>query len=299
MHLRPSFLITSLASCLLMLALHASADELGTHGFAPSGDEKIHYVTKGQGPLIVCLHGFPDYWYTWRNQIPKWSEAFQVVAIDQRGYNQSSQPEGIEQYAADKLVADVKAVLAHFNAESATIIGHDWGGFVAWSFAMKYPELTDRLVVLNLPHPWGLQRELATNPDQAANSQYARNFQTPGAHKFLTADALADWVKDETAKAKYVAAFKRSSFEGMLNYYKANYPREPYAIPSDEPPKVKAPTLVLHGLGDRYLLASGLNGTWQWIDNELTIVTVPQAEHFIQHDQPEFVRDTVFRWLTK
>ena len=125
---------------------------LGTDGYADSGDVKIHYVTMGEGPLLVMIHGFPDYWYTWRAQMPALAKQFKVVAIDQRGYNKSGQPEGVQNYAMEKLVDDVKAVVEHFGRKQATIIGHDWGGAVAWSFAMGHPEMTDRLVILNLPH---------------------------------------------------------------------------------------------------------------------------------------------------
>jgi pimeloyl-ACP methyl ester carboxylesterase len=284
---------------LLTTAFVIGEEDLGEHGFALSGDVKIHYVSKGEGPLVVMLHGFPDYWYSWRHQMPTLAESFHVVAIDQRGYNKSDQPAGVENYAVDKLTSDVKAVIDHFGAEKATIIGHDWGGFVAWSFAMQHPEITDRLVILNLPHPWALQRELATNPVQAKNSQYARNFQMEGAYKLLTAEGLAGWVEDEQARKQYVAAFERSSFEAMLNYYKANYPKPPYQQPTQMPPLVKCPVLMLHGLGDTYLLASGLNETWRWVEKDLTIVTVPDAKHFVQHDRPEFVTATIFNWLKR
>lgn len=275
------------------------AQDLGESGFADSNGVKIHYQTMGEGPLVVMIHGFPDYWYTWRNQMPVLAEKFKVVAIDQRGYNQSDQPEGVENYTTDKLVSDVHAVVKHLGRERATIIGHDWGGIVAWTFAMQHPEMTERLVILNLPHPWGLQRELANNPQQQKNSQYARNFQMPGSHKFLTAEGLSTWVKDEDARKFYTEAFKRSSFEAMLNYYKANYPKQPYQEPVGDPPKVQCSTLVIHGLGDMYLLASGLNETWNWIEKDLTIVTVPGAEHFVQHDKPEFVSKTIMQWLSR
>ncbi len=297
MFLRSKRLLVGLIVMCFATHIVKGQEPLGEHGYASSGDVNIHYVTKGEGPLVVLMHGFPDFWYSWRNQMPEWSKHFQVVAIDQRGYNKSDQPEGVDEYKVDKLVDDVKAVIEHFGAKKATVVGHDWGGFVAWSFAMKYPEQLERLVVLNLPHPWGLQRELATNPEQAKNSQYARNFQQPAAGKFVTAEGLAGWVKEDDAKKRYVEAFKRSSIEGMLNYYKANYPAEPYKAPTAPPPKVQSPVLVIHGLGDKYLLSSGLNETWKWVDNELTIVTVPEAEHFVQHDKPEFVTKTVLNWL--
>lgn len=275
----------------------ADSNEIGTHGYAQSGDVRIHYVTSGEGPLLVMIHGFPDYWYTWRKQIPSLARSFQVVAIDQRGYNKSDKPVGVENYTVDKLVGDVVAVVKHFNREKAVIVGHDWGGMVAWSFAMSHPEMTDRLVILNLPHPNGLRRELANNPQQQANSQYARNFQKSDAASKLTAEGLASWVKDPAARSKYVAAFRRSSFEAMLNYYKANYPRQPYKEESLDLPKVKCPVLMFHGLKDEALLPAGLNDTWQWVEEDLTIITLPNADHFVQQDAADIVTRRMARWL--
>ncbi|MHC4876167.1 MAG: alpha/beta fold hydrolase [Planctomycetota bacterium] len=278
--------------------LTAVADDLGEHGFADSGGVRIHYVTAGDGPLVVMIHGFPDYWYTWRKQMPELAEHFKVVAIDQRGYNRSGQPEGVANYAMPKLVGDVIAVIKHFGQEQAIIVGHDWGGAVAWSLAMSHPEVVDRLVILNLPHLHGLQRELATNQDQQKASAYARFFQRPEAASTLKAEGLAGWVKDADAKAKYVEAFGRSSFEGMLNYYKANYPREPYQLSTEEPAKVKCPVLMIHGLKDTALLPGALNDTWQWLEKDLTLVTLPNAGHFVQQDAADTVTRLISDWLT-
>ncbi|KAB2655037.1 MAG: alpha/beta hydrolase [Verrucomicrobia bacterium] len=276
-----------------------SESSLGTDGFARSGDVRIHYVTSGTGPLLVLIHGFPDYWYTWRRQMPVLAGKFQVVAIDQRGFNRSDQPLGVTNYAMEKLVGDVGAVIRHFGREKAVVVGHDWGGAVAWSFAMARPEMTDRLVILNLPHPNGLARELATNPEQQKNSAYARHFQKPEAASELTADGLARWVRDDAARTNYVAAFKRSSFEGMLNFYKANYPREPYAVPAGDGPRVRCPVLMIHGLKDKALLADALNGTWKWLDRDLTLVTVPDADHWVQQDAPGLVTRSMVAWLNR
>jgi pimeloyl-ACP methyl ester carboxylesterase len=272
-------------------------DGLGVHGYASSGDVSIHYVTKGEGPLVVMIHGFPDYWYTWRHQMQALAKDFQVVAIDQRGYNHSDHPEGAAQYAMPLLVDDVRAVVKHFERDKAIIVGHDWGGMVAWQFAMRYPEMTDRLIILNLPHPNGLMRELVNNPDQQANSAYARFFQTEGAAKVVPVETLIAWVKDPDAKAKYLEAMKRSSMEGMLNYYKANYPREPYTLPSDPLPKVQCPVLMFHGLKDKALLPGALNDTWKWLEQDLTLVTIPSADHFVQQDAAETVSKVMRRWL--
>ena len=272
---------------------------LGTDGYADSGGVKIHYVTHGQGPLLVMIHGFPDYWYTWRKQMPELAKSFQVVAIDQRGYNLSDQPAGVTNYTADKLVGDVVAVLKHFKAEKAVIVGHDWGGMVAWQFAMAHPEMTDRLIILNLPHPNGFMRELAGNPEQQKNSAYARRFQEVDAAAQLTPEALAFWLKDSTARPAYLAAFRRSSFEAMLNYYKANYPREPYTATTSVGPMVKCPVLMFHGLKDKALLPGALNDTWKWLEKDLTLVTVPEADHWVQQDASELVTKTMVGWLKR
>lgn len=275
------------------------AEGLGEEGYADSGGVKIHYVTAGEGPLLVLIHGFPDYWYTWRAQMPELAKHFKVVAIDQRGYNLSDKPEGVDNYTIDKLVADVVAVVKHFQRDKAIIVGHDWGGMVAWSFAMSHPEMTDRLIILNLPHPKGLMRELANNPDQQKNSQYARTFQRPDAAQRTPVPLLTMWVKDKEARKKYEEALGRSSMEGMLNYYKANYPKEPYTESAQEFPKVTCPVLMFHGLKDTALLPGALSGTWDWVDNELTLITVPSSGHFIQQDAAETVTKNMVRWLTQ
>lgn len=269
------------------------------HHYADSDGVRIHYVSLGDGPLVVMIHGFPDFWYTWRDQIEALSDQYRVVALDQRGYNRSDKPEGVENYAMPLLMGDVAAVIRDQDQESATIIGHDWGGAVAWSLAMYRPELVERLVTLNLPHLRGLARELATNPEQQRNSQYARDFQQPSSHEKLTAEGLSMWVADEAARPRYVEAFQRSSFEAMLNFYKQNYPREPYTLPDGDVPLVKCSVLMLHGLDDQALLPAALNGTWEWVEKDLTIVTVPGAGHFVQQDASTFVTNTIGTWLAR
>jgi pimeloyl-ACP methyl ester carboxylesterase len=202
----------------------------------------------------------------------------------------------VENYATGKLVEDVNAVLKHFKRDKAVIVGHDWGGLVAWTFAMTHPDKTDRLIVLNLPHPRGMLRELANNPEQRKNSQYARDLQSPEAAGKVKPEMLVFWVKEPEARNFYLEALRRSSMEGMLNYYKANYPREPYKADRDFPP-VKCPVLMLHGLKDPYLLPGALNDSWKWVDNDLTLVTLPRAGHFVHRDAPEVVTRTMLRWL--
>ena len=261
---------------------------------------KIHYATAGDsGPLVVMIHGFPDFWYSWNEQIKALQSTHRVAAMDLRGYNRSDKPKGLENYAIPKLVSDVASVIRDMGEKKAVIVGHDWGGMVAWQFAMMQPEMTDRLIVLNLPHPKGLNRELANNPDQQRNSQYARNFQQPDAHKQLDAERLIRWVKGEAKRAKYIEAMKRSDFESMLNYYKRNYPRPPYKEDISEPVRLNMPVLLIHGLDDWALLPGALNQTWEWLDSDLTLVTVPGAGHFVHHDKPDFINRTLKMWLMR
>src|SRR5215831_332019 len=230
------------------------------HGYATSdGGVKIHYASLGEGPLVVMIHGFPDFWYSWRKQMQALSDRYHVVAIDQRGYNLSDKPKGVDAYDVRLLVGDVAAVIRSLGRDKATIVGHDWGGIVAWTFAMSLPQMTENLIILNLPHPNGLARELKNNPDQIKNSEYARNFQNKSASdptvffgRPMTADTLAGWVRDADARKHYIEAFQKSDFEAMLNYYKRNYPRAagPDAPALPELPKIKMPVLMFHGLGD-------------------------------------------------
>ena len=284
--------------------------------YAENDGERIHYAIAGpeDAPLAVFLHGFPDFWYSWREQMAALEDRFRVAALDMRGYNLSDKPKGVENYAMAHLVADVAAVIAAEGAESAIVVGHDWGGAVAWNVAMERPELVRLLVILNLPHPRGLFRELTTNPAQQRNSQYAFNFQQPDAHKALTAAGLAFWVTDPEARKRYVAAFEQSDFEAMLNYYKANYPRPPQpegegaeasetpagtGLASPDMPNVQSPVLMFHGLDDTALLPGALSGTWNWIDADLTLVTIPGANHFVQQDAAELVSNTMRDWLLR
>jgi pimeloyl-ACP methyl ester carboxylesterase len=277
----------------------ANLEDHVEHGFADSRGVKIHYASLGQGPLIVMIHGFPDFWYTWRHQMVALAPHYRVVAMDQRGYNLSDKPEGVKNYAMSYLLGDVRAVIEQQGQQQAIVIGHDWGGMVAWQFARHLPTYTEKLIILNLPHPRGLSRELAHNPQQQKNSQYARNFQQEGAHLRLSAERLAEWVTDPLAREKYIQAFQRSDFAAMLNYYKANYPSEPYVEDTSPVSKIKSPVLQIHGLQDQALLADGLNGTWEWIEQDYTLTTIPGAGHFVQQDAADLVTRTIKSWLAR
>lgn len=276
-------------------------DKRVDNGYANSGGVNIHYAALGKksAPLIVMIHGFPDFWYTWREQMQALSKDYYVVAVDQRGYNLSDRPKGVENYDMKLLVGDVIAVIKSLDRDKAIIVGHDWGGAVAWGLAINAPQFVDKLIILNLPHPRGLVHELATNPEQVKNSQYARDFQKENAHLALSPESLAFWVKDPTARAKYIEAFKRSDIEAMLNYYKQNYPRAPYVEDTSSIVKVKMPVLMIHGLNDTALMSGALNNTWDWLEKDLTLVTVPGAGHFVQQDASDLVTRSIKMWLAR
>src|SRR5499427_2899368 len=147
--------------------------------YAELGDVRLHYVEAGEGPLIVLLHGFPEFWYGWRLQIaPLAAAGFRVVAPDMRGYNLSSRPEGVQAYDTDHLTADIRGLIQERGAQSALLVGHDWGGSVAWATAMKYPEVVDRLAILNAAHPRKLSEGLH-HPAQLRKSWYFFFFDLP------------------------------------------------------------------------------------------------------------------------
>jgi pimeloyl-ACP methyl ester carboxylesterase len=300
--------MTRAAVLLVCMSLTAASSASGAskdfetkveHHYADSNGVKIHYAAIGHGPLVVMIHGWPDFWYTWRDQMEALAPHYRVVAMDLRGFNLSDKPKGVENYAMPKLIGDVAAVIKDAGADKAIVIGHDWGGAISWSVAMYMPQLVDKLIILNLPHPRGLNRELVNNPEQQKNSEYARNNQKPDAASHLTAEALVFWVKDPAAKEKYIEAFKRSDFEAMMNYYKANYPREPYALDTSPVIKVKAPVLQIHGLADTALLPGALNNTWEYLEKDWTLVTVPGAGHFVQQDASDLVTRSIIAWLNR
>ena len=298
---RASLLMSLFFASVLAIPCHADIWNEVEHGYADSNGVKIHYATIGNGPLVIMIHGFPDFWYTWREQMAALKDDFKLVAIDQRGYNLSGHPAGEENYNLSFLTADVAAVIKHFGVDKAIVVGHDWGGVVSWNFAMTHPEMVDKLVILNLPHPNGIARELANNPKQQAGSGYARKFQAGKASdpdiffgRPMNALTLSGWVRDQEAKQHYVEAFQQSDFDAMLAYYKQNYGK---ADPSVELPKVKMPVLMFHGLNDTALNSDGLNNTWDWLEKDLTLVTVPGASHFVQQDASELVSSTIKWWL--
>lgn len=267
------------------------------HGFAERGGVKTHYVSLGQGPLVVLIHGIPEFWYSWRHQIAPLAEAgFRVVAIDQRGFNRSDKPTSRKAYATRQVVEDVAAVVAQEGYERAHIVGHDSGALVAWLFATLRPERTAKLTVLSVPHPNAFVQELNENPAQHEASAYARAMQRPGARAAFRVGPIGV-LRDPLGWPLYVAADARTDQLAVTAFYGVNYPRQPYAV-NEALPEVQAPTLVIHGRNDRFLLASGHARNGAWTAAEPRTVTL-DAGHFVHQEQPEAVNRVLIQWLAE
>jgi epoxide hydrolase 4 len=267
-------------------------------GYAELGHVTLHYVEAGDGPLIVLLHGFPELWYGWRQQIaPLAAAGFRVVAPDLRGYNLSSKPHGRAAYTADKLAADVRDLIHERGAESASLVGHDWGGTAAWFTAMNHPEVVDRLAILDAAHPRKLNEGLR-HPSQLRRSWYFFFFQPPrlperlvraGHWRFFRRflrDARPAYTPDEIAR--YVEAWSRpGAATAMLDYYRAAV-RPPKGTQTTLRP-ISAPTLVIWGGRDRYLGPSLAEPHRDDVPNLDGVVRLPDASHWVHHDEPERV----------
>ena len=270
----------------------------GQERFATNNGVRIHYTVAGDGPLVVLIHGFPDYAATWDELIPVLRDNYRVAAVDLRGYNLSDQPVNLADYSMDKLIGDILAVIDAEGRTSATLIGHDWGGAIAWRFAFAMPEKVDDLIVLSMPHPRAFANDLKANPKQYAANAYARGFLKPGSEAGWTPELLASWVSDPDLRAHYVEVFKRSSIQAMMNYFRANYPPGE-AIKGLDPSAmvINLPLLVIHGAEDNFILPSGQDGTWAFVSSDSAMLMVPGAGHFVHHDAPDVVNQAIRSWL--
>src|SRR2546429_9959824 len=164
------------------------------HAYAELNGIRLHYVTVGRGPLMLFVHGFPEFWYEWRRQLREFGRDHQAVAPAMRGYNLSGKPAELSQYRVPHMVEDLRALAAHLGHEKFVLVGHDWGGVVAWAFAIAHPELLERLIIVNAPHPAIFDREIRENPAQQNASRYMLTFRSPEAEAILSADNYARLV---------------------------------------------------------------------------------------------------------
>ena len=300
-----------------------------SHEYAEVNGVKLHYARAGKGPLIVFLHGFPEFWYEWTHQLAEFSADHTAVAPDMRGYNLSSKPGDVSEYAVPKLVEDVRALAAALLKETGgqkfTLVAHDWGGAIAWVFAALHPDMLDRLVIVNAPHPTIFARLLREDPAQQKASGYMLMFRGPQAEETLSANSyamltsmvLGGGVKNgtitEADRQMYVDAWSQpGALTGGLNYYRAAgigpaSASDTAARSADAPAPIDAaqgglvvrvPTLVIWGENDTALLTSNLNGL-EAVVPKLTVKRIPDGTHWVVREQAPEVNRLIREFLAQ
>lgn len=267
----------------------------------------------GEGEPIVFLHGFPESHRTWRHQLADLARDHFVVAPDQRGFAASDRPEAVEEYEADKIVSDLVALAEALGLDGFTLVGHDWGGAVAWLAALTHPSRVKRLIIVNAPHPLIFQKALIEDEAQRAASQYIRAFRNPAMERMIEAMGLETFFEKSFGahvdlgvippeeKAAYLRDWSRpGALTAMLNWYRASKIEVP-AVGEDADlplwtrapfPSLSMPTLVVWGMKDKALLPVQLDGLHDLVD-DLRLVTVEEAGHFIPWERPEVVTGAI------
>jgi epoxide hydrolase 4 len=267
------------------------------HEYITSNGIRLHYVTQGEGPLMLMLHGFPEFWYSWRHQIPEFAKDYKVVALDLRGYNESDKPQQQSAYVMSEFVKDVEGVIKGLGYDGCVLVGHDWGGAIAWNFAYAHPEMLERLIVLNMPHPAKFADGLRT-PQQLLRSSYAFFFQLPVLPELLIQSS--DYGAIESAfkgmavnksaftqadiEAYKDAASRRGALTAMLNYYRNAFP----SMTLRDWSVLQVPTLMIWGEEDTALGKELTYGTEKYV-RDFQIRYIPNCSHWVQQEQPELV----------
>jgi len=279
--------------------------------YAQIGGVRLHYATAGEGEkLVILLHGFPEFWYSWRHQIIGLSEEYKIVAPDMRGYNLSDKPTKVSDYEIDKLVDDVTGLIRHFGYHQAAVIGHDWGASVAWAVAAKHPEYLWKLGALQVPPipVWKKNQTLK----QFFASWYMFFFQIPVLPEFLFKlndyAALENALKNSTAEKgvfsdEDIAEYKKAWSEpfaptAMLNYYRANILKR-FFTKTAEMPKIKVPTVFIYGEQDKAILPETVKGVSEAIDAPFEEFHIPTSAHWVQQEASEAVTEILREFLAK
>ncbi len=280
------------------------------HDYANVNGIRLHYATSGEGQLIMFVHGFPEFWYAWKNQLTEFGRDHWAVAPDMRGYNLSAKPTDVDQYQVKVLVEDLRGLAEHLGHKKFILVGHDWGGAVAWAFALYHPDYLQQLIIINAPHPGVFERELRESPSQQKASEYMLMFRSPEAERilsenhyaFLVEAVLADGLKQgyftEEDRNAYLDAWSQpGALTGGLNYYRAARVGPPEReggqvmanVTTDfSSLTVKVPTLVIWGEKDPYLLTGNLEGLDRFVP-DLTVRRIPDGSHWVIHEKPALI----------
>jgi epoxide hydrolase 4 len=285
-----------------------STPRIGAHRSAVVNGIRLHYVESGDGPPVVLLHGFPEFWYSWRHQIPALAAAgCRAVAPDLRGYNESDKPPGVDNYRPEVLVEDVAGLIRHLGPEPAVVVGHDWGGVIAWLTTMRYPDLVRRLVVLNAPHPATFLAELR-RARQYLRSLYVFFFQLPWlpeaglrfqnfgliGHALRRQPVHPGAFTNDDIRLYKAALAKPGALTAALNYYRAAFRYRRETARMFRP--VAIPTLLIWGARDAYLNPHVTDGLLAWAPH-LRVIEIPDASHWVQNDAQDAVNRAIIDFL--
>ncbi|HEX8998020.1 MAG TPA: alpha/beta hydrolase [Ktedonobacterales bacterium] len=276
-------------------------------GYITANGQRLHYVSAGAGPLVLLLHGFPEFWYSWRANIPALALSHRVVALDMRGYNLSDKP--ADGYDLATLATDIRCVIEAFGERRADVVGHDWGGAIAWVVAMRELDYVRRLVIVNAPHLGPMWREIR-HARQLRRSAYIGFFQLAGLAEraisaenygmiwsaFRSADRKREWLGDADIRRFVEAIARPGALTAALSYYRQLVRRGPSAIGVTR--VITAPTLVLWGEQDPYLGVELLDGLDRWVA-DLRVVRVADAGHWLNQQQPERVNAEIVAFLAE
>lgn len=280
-----------------------------THAFIQTNGIRLHYVIAGQGPLVVLLHGFPEFWYEWRHQIPVLAKHYTVVAPDLRGYNESDKPFNVDDYRLSVVEEDVVGLIQGLGHEKAFIVGHDWGGAVAWRLALDHPEVVEKLAILNSPHPSVFAKAIAKF-QQVRKAWYMLFFQLPFLPELLikmNLKAALRLIMQKKARNKnaitdddidqYVAALRKpQAIASALNYYRAAFRNRTKEI-SVKGKKIDAPTLLLWGLNDPVLGKELTEGMESLFNNSYKVHYLKNCSHWVNEEQPDEVNKALLHFL--
>ncbi|MEO8450876.1 MAG: alpha/beta hydrolase [Gemmatimonadota bacterium] len=288
-----------------------------SHHYAKVNGVTLHYAEAGRGEPIIFLHGFPEFWYAWKDQLAEFGRDHRAIAPDMRGYNLSDRPAAVEQYTIPILIEDIRQLAESLGVKKFTLVAHDWGGALAWVFALRYPEYVKKLVIINAPHPFVFRRELANNPAQQKASQYMLFFRSAQAESGLSANnyqglvngVLGSGLKSgaftEADKAEYIKAWSQpGALTGGLNYYRAarvgpptpDAPVPAALLPGPET-QITVPTLVIWGEKDEALLTGNLEGLDAYVTH-LTVKRIPEGSHWVVHEQGPLVNRLIREFVT-
>lgn len=280
------------------------------HHFVETNRIRLHCVTQGEGELVLLLHGFPEFWYSWRHQIPALGRHFKVVVPDLRGFNDSDKP--ASGYDLDTLGADVRGLIEVLGYKKAHIVGHDWGGAIAWHFAQQFPQYLDRLAILNAPHPQDFMQAMAGSIDQFRRSWYVLAAQIPALPEWLVQQNLGSLIRNtfqSNAIRKgafttrdteiYQAALEKPGvLKAVIHYYRTMLlPQIPWKPWERSPNPIQAPTLVLWGEDDHLLTPQFTDGIQAQIDAPYKIHMIPECGHWVQQETPQTVNRELLGFL--